>query len=440
MFAYADFVGQVAREMAGELYGTMPGETNGEYHDALRPAKNGSAHAPTVPATLTPHTTSRETGSGGTQRGKSMASIQSIARYTGLSPATVSRYLNGHPYVSKEAQYAIELAIRELDYRPNASARSLRSGKTSRVAIVVFDASHPFCSGLIGGAGKAALQHGYDLLVQQAGAPGWQPERSVELAATRAVDGIIMASGSGLSRRHERELAALPVVTCDLDPSQSKLPGVYIDHYRSVLDGLEHLRERGARRIACVYVSGDQLASSSTRRQEAYRAFAGQYPSIEVIPVETENDLIEDGYTLLERLMQLPEPPDAVFTGSDDLAAGCLLAAQARGISVPEELRILGFDDGPVAEVLGISTIRQPVGRLGARAFQELYACISRGHTHESTDASTRSGRGTTGSARGSTAGSTLSSRGNAAAAGGGTAGSGSRIRVRYHLIARATT
>lgn len=85
-----------------------------------------------------------------------MPSIKDIARETGLSITTVSRYLNCHPYVSKEAQYAIELAIQELGYTPNSSARSLRSGKTGRIAVVVHNISHPFDASLLAGVGSGA--------------------------------------------------------------------------------------------------------------------------------------------------------------------------------------------------------------------------------------------------------------------------------------------
>ncbi len=305
-----------------------------------------------------------------------MANIKDLARSTGLSTATVSRYLNGHPYVSKEAQYAIELAIRELGYSPNAAARSLRSGKTGRIAIVVLDASHPFYSALVAGAAGAAVEYGYDLLVQQTCTKHWNPDRVLQPVVTRAIDALIVATELEPWGEYAAELERFRVVTCDQALSQAGLHGLYIDHYQSTLDGLEHLYERGARVIACLHDPDHDRCSSSRIRVSAYEQFASRYSEMRIVQLEAEDDTVETGASLLQRIgSEFPEV-DGVFSGSDDLAAGLLLAAREAGLDVPGRLRILGFDDQPLARVLGLSTIRQPVRKMGARAVHEVHRLI----------------------------------------------------------------
>ena len=123
-----------------------------------------------------------------------MASIHDIARHTGLSAATISRYLNKRPYVSKEAQLTIELAMEQLGYHPNASARSLRSGKTGRVVVVVNRVNHPFFATLLSGIGEVAQKEGFDILIQQTAAANWSPTLLEEQVAARSMDGIIVTA------------------------------------------------------------------------------------------------------------------------------------------------------------------------------------------------------------------------------------------------------
>lgn len=314
-----------------------------------------------------------------------MANIKDIARETGLSVATVSRYLNGHPYVSREARYAIELTIGELGYRPNSSARSLRSGRTGRIMVVVCDVSHPFYSNLVAGAGAVATEFGYDLLIQQTCAAQWNPDRITELTATRAVDGILLATEPAPWREFADALRSIPVVTCDQAMEGAGYPRVYIDHHQSTIDGLSHLHERGARRIVCFHAPETDRCSSNRIRITAYKTFAETHPGVAIVPQEVPDDLVETGYTLGLSLHREHPEVDAVFTGSDDLAAGILLAAREQGRTVPEELRILGFDDQPLAGVMGISTVRQPVRKMGRRSLRLLHALIQRpGHTGDS--------------------------------------------------------
>ncbi|AFG37113.1 transcriptional regulator [Spirochaeta africana DSM 8902] len=311
-----------------------------------------------------------------------MATIHDIARHTGLSAATVSRYLNGHPYVSKEAQLTIQLAIKELGYVPNDSARVLRSGQTRRIALVIEDAAHPFYSSLIAGVGAAAARLGHDILVQQVRGEAWHPGRLMQLVVTRAVDGVIIASELSPWSEYGDWLTDFPLVTCDQALQHADLPGVYIDHRQSTLDGLHHLYEQGARNILCLHTTPTSPCSSNTIRLTAFQEFAEGYPNAAIATQQVSDDLLHNGEEVFAAYTAGAFPFDAVFCGSDDLAAGILMAARKRGIAIPEQLKVLGFDDQPLAEVLGISTIHQPVRTMGERALEHLIQCTTSPGTH----------------------------------------------------------
>lgn len=307
-----------------------------------------------------------------------MANIRDIAEFTGLSTATVSRYLNKHPYVSKEAQLAIELAMTQLGYHPNAAARSLRSGKTRRVGVVLDALNHSFYSSLLAGFSEVARRRSYDILVQQSGAHDWSPGLLLEQAAARSMDGIIVASETEKRGELLSLVGTVPLVACDQALFGADCPQVYIDHYQSTIDGLEYLRRGGATSIACVY--GPCSACSSNRfRRRAYTDFGARSDAPFVHEVICNEDTVKGGYDLFERLMALSPRPDAVFTGADEVAVGVITAAGRAGVAVPSDLAVLGFDDNSIAEVFGISTIRQPVQAMGRRAMEILMRLIADG-------------------------------------------------------------
>lgn len=308
-----------------------------------------------------------------------MPSIGDLAERTGLSTATVSRYLNGKPYVSKEAQYSIELAIRELGYRPNASARSLRSGKTGRLLLLVKDAALPFYSALISGVGSSALTSGYDILVQQSsGGDGWR-DRLIELATTRAVDGIIASTALEPWELFEPALEGVPLYSCDQAVDRPEIPGVYIDHLRSTVEGLEYLYSRGCRRFGCFHAPQADSCASSSRRMAGYSEFEARHPEVSLELFEIDDDRLESGYALFERIQTSDVAIDGVFAGSDELAAGLLQAAREAGIAVPGSLRILGFDEQPISRILGITTVRQPIEKMGEMAARKLIERLEAG-------------------------------------------------------------
>ena len=308
-----------------------------------------------------------------------MARIADIARYTGLSVSTVSRYLNGHRHVSAESSAAIRKAVRELRYTRNSSAVALRAGRTLRLAVILPTTDHSYYAALLSGAGEAAADLGYDLLIRQS--PVISSSTSDELTTTletRLIDGAVIATDIPDEAVSSLVAGEAPIVACGQVTRESLLSCVFTDHYRGAWEVLEHLFETGRRNIVVV-VSGRPHASSMLREsagKDFVRAHGGEVNiSFEA---EENDDSVSAGLALGERLLSRNPAPDAVFTGADQLAVGVLTAAGQRGVAAGSELAIVGYDDQSLSQALGLSTVHQPTRKMGARAVRMLVEHIGR--------------------------------------------------------------
>lgn len=306
-----------------------------------------------------------------------MATIQDIAKVTGLSVTTVSRYLNGKPYVSERAASAIADAVQQLEYYPAAAARSLSSKRAGNVTVLLRSVAHPFYASLLAGIGTYAQKEGAELLVQQTDATHWEASKTVSLVAARGTDGIILASEIEIDERGKRLLESYPVVACDQAMEHLNVSHCFIDHEQGTLDALEYLHLHGARRVLCFY-GPDRLFSSDRFRTRAFEQFARDHGDCEIEIVYSGEDTVEAGFERLRDFLPLPQGQTGVFAASDQFAAGMLLAARERRIPVPERLAIVGFDDQPIASVLGLTTVRQPVTKMGEMEMRVLAELIDR--------------------------------------------------------------
>lgn len=306
-----------------------------------------------------------------------MATIADIARATGLSVATVSRYLNGHPHVSAEAANAIRHAISELQYTPNSIAVALRRGKSHRIALFVPATAHSFYGGLVAGAGDGARRCGYDLVIRQSArvshATAGELARMLE---TRLIDGAILAIEIPSEAVEALVATGAPLVACDQVLHDASLSCVFTDHYASVREVLAHLVDTGRTDIAVV-ISSEPHGASRMRQTAAEDLCREADAGVRVsFFVEDDDDSVSSGVALGEKLLSQAPSPDAVFTGADQLAAGVLIAAERHGVSVPEELAIVGFDDQSLSQALGLTSVYQPTREMGKRAVEMLVARI----------------------------------------------------------------
>src|SRR4051812_16186528 len=310
--------------------------------------------------------------------------IRDVARRAGVSPATVSRVLNDSPLVVEDTRARVHAAVEELGYRLNATARTLSIGRAQAVGVVVpFFTTHSVIErvrGVVSRLGRHT-RAGYDLLLFDVEAPDQRSDAMRELARRNRVAGLLIVSLPVFDEEVDAlERDELPAVL--LDVAHPRLPRVVVDNVQGGALAAEHLLAKGHRRIAFV---GDHptnaygFTSSEDRRRgfhdELARAGLELDPALERFGLPGR----EEACAAAESLLGLPEPPTAIFAASDVQAIGVLRAAEARGLAVPGDLAVLGFDDVDLAEIVGLTTIRQPLREGGALAADLLLAAIEHG-------------------------------------------------------------
>jgi DNA-binding LacI/PurR family transcriptional regulator len=308
--------------------------------------------------------------------------IRDVARHAGVSAATVSRVLNDSPLVLEPTRERVQAAVDELGYRLNATARNLSIGRAMAIGVVVPFFTAPSVierlRGVVERLGKGDRRD-YDLMLFDVEAPEQRPFQ--HLVGRDRVAGLLIfslpVSDEDVAALGRNELPAVLV-----DAAHPRLPRVVIDNVRGGELAAEHLLARGHSRIGFV---GDHphnpygFRSSEDRRRGFRGALlrAGVPPDNRLERVGPHGR--EHAEEMTEELLSLPDPPTAIFAPSDLQAIGVLKAAERLGVRVPEDLAVIGFDDVDLAEIVGLTTIRQPLREGGALAADLLLQAIENG-------------------------------------------------------------
>ena len=265
--------------------------------------------------------------------------IRQVAAAAGVSVTTVSHALNGKGRLPQETRDRVQEIAQQLGYRPNATARNLAGGKTGLLGLVISQpadirfalSDFAYFTYLTAAASAAALDRGYALVLTPS-------DVGLGAAVGVAVDGAIVVDPvEGDPLVEELREASMPLVTTGRvvgdDPGNAWVDNDHIAATRSVLD---HLGRRKARRIALM--TTPTVISYSVDVERAYREWCAEH-DVEPLITKTDQQLTESaGYAAASELLSLPTPPDAIFASYDRLAFGALLAANARGVQVPDEL------------------------------------------------------------------------------------------------------
>jgi DNA-binding LacI/PurR family transcriptional regulator len=307
-------------------------------------------------------------------------SIKDIARAAGVSHPTVSRALRDSPLVSLETKARIQQLAGEMGYSPDARARSLVEGRTRTVGLVVTTIADPFIAQVVQGIETAAHDHGYTVILCNSNA---EPEReigAVETLRSKRVDGVIVASSRvGALYMEHLERIGVPVVLINNHNEQS---GRYtfsigVDNEDGGRLATNHLLELGHCRIA--YVTGPADHSDDLGRLAGYReALAAVGIPLDPALVTPGTGRTGGGERALRLLMELDDPPTAVFCYNDMTAIGLMGAARATGLAVPDDLAIVGFDDIPFASYVqpSLTTIAQLKVEMGQWAMEMALALM----------------------------------------------------------------
>lgn len=312
--------------------------------------------------------------------------LRDIAAVVGLSVAAVSRALNGHPDVSAATRRRVLEAARQLNYRPNAAAKTLVTHRSRLIGLYFLGQerarfSHPFASEVADGLLEGLATAGYDLLVfgdgLYEGAPSF-----LDLAAHRQIDGaVFLGLRTDDPRWDELRRLPFPLVTVDVPVDAERAVCVGCDHIEGARLVAHHLASLGHRRIAMI--NGHRWAPVSWERLTGFTAGLRQAGLQWDDSAVVEGDFTESsGYRLAGELLRRTPRPTAIFAASDLMALGALRAAREMGLAVPAQLSVVGYDD--IAEAARcdppLTTVHQPRRQLGVAAAQALVGLIERSH------------------------------------------------------------
>jgi LacI family transcriptional regulator len=293
-----------------------------------------------------------------------------------VSVSTASRVLNGRPFVRPEVRDKVLAASAALGYRPDVAARSMRTGSTGAVGLVVSDISNPLFASIARAADLTLSPRGYALVVANSAN---DPEHEAELLAAlrqRRLDGLILAASNEQAPGLADRIAAFPAaVLLDRDVPGCKVDRVLSDHASGLSDALRHLTELGHRRIALI--AGTLAVRGSRVRVDTYRS------EVAALGLDSDEDLCrdgvlteEEGYRALEELLALADPPTAILAGNNQIFAGLFAAIRDLGIDVPYGLSVIACEETELTALHNppLDVVRRDVAELGSVAAELLLA------------------------------------------------------------------
>jgi DNA-binding LacI/PurR family transcriptional regulator len=275
------------------------------------------------------------------------AKLKDVAARAGVSVRTVSNVVTNAPGVAPATRERVLRVIEELQYRPNLAARNLRQGRTGLIGLAVPEIGSPYFGEIAGLLAEAAQERGWTMLIDQTGGRAERERLLLSGADGHAVDGMVISPWAAGAEELGRCAARLPLVVLGEYDTRGRADHVAIDNVAAADEVTAHLLSLGRRRIAAIGVQGhldngtSQLRLRGMRRALA-RASLPADPRDE-LPVASLHR--EEGRRAMGLLLDRPQPPDAVFCFSDELALGAVHAALRRGLRVPQDIAVAGFDD-----------------------------------------------------------------------------------------------
>jgi LacI family transcriptional regulator len=307
--------------------------------------------------------------------------IRDVADEAGVSIATVSRVLNGRDDVAPETRELVSRVIQERGYIANRGARGLSAGRTGLVGLLVPLVFPAYFSAILSGATEALQEHDLRAVLSPTGHEHDREVTLLDRLMHGLTDGALIVLPEESSQELERLLDAgyRFVVIDPLMPLDDRIASVSAAHTSGADQAMKHLLGLGHRRIAIITGPRGWVATEDRRRgYHAALAAAGILPE-PMLEVES-NFEIDGGEQAAELLLSLADPPTAIFAFNDNHAIGAIRAARARGLSVPEDLSIVGFDDVEHATIVTptLTTVRQPLAEMGRTAVSLLMRLLER--------------------------------------------------------------
>ncbi|MBP6789665.1 MAG: LacI family DNA-binding transcriptional regulator [Candidatus Promineofilum sp.] len=305
--------------------------------------------------------------------------IRDVAKRAGVGIATVSRVLNKSPLVSDETRHRVLAAIADLDYSPSAVARRLSRGKSMAVAVIAPFFTRRSYVERLQGIENVLSSAGYDLILYNVETVARRDECLRTVPRGERLDGLLILSLTP-DDAEAQQFAALGVPAVLVDAYHPALPTVQIDDVAGAGTAVRYLIDLGHQRIAFV---GETLDQNPLKFQPIGDRYHGYRQTLDEAGIPHCPEYHRQGKygwrearRMAHELLDLPQPPTAIFAYSDTMAFGVLEAAQQRGVDVPGHLSVIGFDDVEIAQYFRLTTVRQPLHESGARGAELLLECM----------------------------------------------------------------
>lgn len=307
---------------------------------------------------------------------KRTVTIQDVAKKARVSVSTVSRALNGKSDVARETQDRILAVIDSLGYTTNLAARSMRSHKKNLVGLIMPDVAYPFAVEVMKGVNRAIAESEFDLLVYTTGdvrksGRASHEQKYVSLLTNSISDGVILVAPLA-----EEINVDAPIVSIDPLASNPNYPAVHATNYQGALDGMAYLLGLGHRRIG--FITGRAELESANRRLKGYREALEQAGiNVDEALIAAGDYTTATGYSGAQTLLALEHPPTAIFASNDQMAMGVYQLAEERGLRIPADLSVLGFDNITESKYMGLTTVDQFISEMGYVATQMLIKLVN---------------------------------------------------------------
>ncbi len=304
-----------------------------------------------------------------------MATLKDVARESGLTVGTVSRVLNNRGYISEQTREKVYEVMKRLNYQPNEMARSLSKQSSNTIGIIVPHIVHPYFAKLISNLELAAYNNRYKVLLFNSKGKEEKEEEYIEMCRSNRVAGIVLCTGSFKTEKFKN--LACPLITIERFIDEGTA-GIECDNYQGGTLAAEHLIHCGCRHLLHIGgVSGQSMPADDRKRafDDVCRRRGVEYMAVD--PGRANYDELNYYPVIHQALEQYPQT-DGIFASSDLIAAQVIRVCKERGIEIPSQMKVIGFDDVNVAALTtpGITTIRQPVKEMAESAVSMMVKAV----------------------------------------------------------------
>ncbi|MDP4208612.1 MAG: LacI family DNA-binding transcriptional regulator [Bacteroidota bacterium] len=310
-----------------------------------------------------------------------MSSLNEVAKKAGVSIATVSRVINNSPKVNPETRLKVQQVIKDLKYHPNRVAKRLRNKSASGnlIGVLIPDIQNPFYVEVLRGIEDVAYENKYALIMCNFSQDEKKEQLYLDILQSESVDGLIAAP----TNEHDQKVtnlvkSGLPIVCVDRGLADVDVDVILVENQNGAYSAVDHLAKAGYKRIA--YISGLRQLPSSQEREAGYsNALKANGIPIDRTLIRYGDSRHESGVKLCEELLNLPSPPDAIFAGNNLITLGALETIHKKGLTIPSQIAIIGFDDMYWSISLNppLTAVKQPAYEIGRRAAEQLILRIN---------------------------------------------------------------